>query len=63
MLLPKPTALSECYDEVKTNDSSFYIMLKIELISVIQTFPYVVKKVLFVIVSHFVAKLNGKSMK
>ena len=38
-------------------------MLKMGLISVIQTLPKFGQKVMFVIVSHFVAKLNGKSMK
>ena len=38
-------------------------MLKMGVISVIRTLPEVGKKVIFVIVSHFVAKLNGKSMK
>ena len=61
MLLP--TALSEYYDEWKTNASPVYSMLRIDFISVIQTLPSVGKKVVFVIVSHFAAKLNGKIMK
>ena len=39
------------------------IMLKMGLISFKQTLPKFGQKAMFVIVSHFVAKLNGQSMK